>query len=222
MERIEEKELVKFFLPDNSEEIFDYVVQFNELMLKYNSAIREVKTKLEILNDELSINNQTSPIESIHARTKKPISIAQKLKRMHKDATLDAIVDNLNDVAGIRVICPFVDDIYKVAEMLVKQDDIQVIEIKDYIKDPKPNGYRSYHMIVEVPVFFSDYKQMMRVELQIRTVAMDFWASLEHRLKYKKDIADAGQIAAELSECAEVIARTDQKMLEIRQRIDQD
>ena len=127
---------------------------------------------------------------------------------------------NLDDVAGIRIICSFVDDIYEVAEMLVRQDDVTVIAIKDYIKNPKPNGYRSYHMIIEIPVFFSDRKEKMRVEVQIRTMAMDFWASLDHQMKYKKDLDDSGEISEELKECAEIIAQTDLKMQSIRQKIE--
>ena len=128
---------------------------------------------------------------------------------------------NLDDVAGIRIICSFVDDIYEVAEMLVRQDDVTVIAIKDYIKNPKPNGYRSYHMIIEIPVFFSDSKKPIRVEVQIRTIAMDFWASLDHQLKYKKSFVDLnGEISGELKQCADVIAQTDNKMLEIRKRIE--
>ena len=129
--------------------------------------------------------------------------------------------ENLNDVAGIRVICSFVDDIYSIARMLVSQDDIRVVAVKDYIEHPKPNGYRSYHLILEVPVFFSDRKKDMRVEVQIRTIAMDFWASLDHQLKYKKDIGvDADEIGEELRKCAEVIAKTDRHMLLIRKSIE--
>ena len=130
------------------------------------------------------------------------------------------MINNLDDVAGIRIICSFLDDIYAVADMLVRQDDIRVIAVKDYIKNPKPNGYRSYHMIVEIPVFFSDRKKPMRVEVQIRTIAMDFWASLDHQLKYKKELSNAAEIGEELKQCADVIAQTDKKMLEIRQQIE--
>ena len=131
------------------------------------------------------------------------------------------MVKNLDDVAGVRIICSFVDDHYEVEEMLVRQDDVKVIAVKDYIKNPKPNGYRSYHMIVEVPVFFTDSKRFIRVEVQIRTIAMDFWASLDHELKYKKSFVDTdGEISGELKECADVIAQTDEKMLEIRKRIE--
>ncbi len=219
LEKDEKIEIIKETFPDEPEQMFDYMIKFNELMMKYNSAIREIKTKLEILNDELSFGDNGNPIESIQSRIKKPISIAKKLKRMGKPMTLNTIVENLNDVAGVRVICSFIDDIYKIADMITKQDDIIIVEIRDYIKSPKPNGYRSYHMIVEVPVFFSDCKQLMRVEIQIRTVAMNFWACLEHRLKYKNNVTDAEEIANELKECAHVISNTDMKMLEIKKKI---
>ncbi|MGN0709954.1 MAG: GTP pyrophosphokinase family protein [Anaerovoracaceae bacterium] len=201
--------------------ITDRVDDFNVLMMRYNSAIKEVRTKLEVLNSELSLTGDANPISSIKSRLKTPESIYNKLVRQHNEISVESIEQNLNDVAGIRVICSFVDDIYKVAKMLVQQDDITLIEVKDYIKNPKPNGYRSYHMIVEVPVFFSNEKRPMRVEVQIRTVAMDFWASLEHRMKYKKDIPDekASKIAAELKECADTIAETDMKMLSIREEL---
>lgn len=195
--------------------------EFQQAMMMYTCSIREVKTKLEVLNDELSVRNQRNPIEMIKSRVKKPLSIVEKLNRRGLPITLESIMTNLDDVAGIRVICSFVDDIYAVANMLVSQDDITVITIKDYIKHPKPNGYRSYHLIIEIPVFFSEEKRQMRVEVQIRTIAMDFWASLDHQLKYKKDMGDAADlISEELRQCAEVIAGTDQRMLDIRKSIE--
>lgn len=196
--------------------------EFQQAMMMYTCAIREVKTKLEVLNDELSIKNQRNPIEMIKSRVKKPISIVEKLQRRNLPVSLESMMNKLDDVAGIRVICSFVDDIYAVANMLVSQDDITVIAIKDYIKNPKPNGYRSYHLIIEIPVFFSEEKKNLRVEVQIRTIAMDFWASLDHQLKYKKDIgAAADEISEDLRQCAEVIAATDQHMLQIRKRIEE-
>ena len=195
--------------------------EFQEAIMMYTCAIREVKTKLEVLNDELSVRNQRNPIEMIKSRVKKPLSIVEKLQRRNLPVTLESMISHLDDVAGIRVICSFVDDIYAVAEMLTSQDDVTVIAIKDYIRHPKPNGYRSYHLILEIPVFFSDRKKNMRVEVQIRTIAMDFWASLDHQLKYKKDVGDAtDEIIDELRQCADVISATDQRMLEIRQRIE--
>ncbi|OUP03383.1 GTP pyrophosphokinase [Sellimonas caecigallum] len=216
-----QKELVKEFLGgENEEETVERLMSFNTLMMRYRSAIREVTTKLQVLDDELSLYGDRNPIESIQSRIKKPVSIAEKLGRMGLPVTVEAIEKNLNDVAGIRVICPFIDDIYKVANMLTCQDDITVVAVKDYIKNPKPNGYRSYHMIVEIPVFFSDCKKPMRVEVQIRTVAMDFWASLEHQIKYKKNVPEHDTLIQELKECAETIAATDEKMQNLRRRIE--
>ena len=199
----------------------DQARQFQQAMMRYTCAIREVKTKLEVLNDELSVKNQRNPIEMIKSRVKKPKSIVEKLQRRGFEISLESMEKNLDDVAGIRIICSFLDDIYEVADMLIRQDDVKVIAVKDYIQNPKPNGYRSYHMIIEIPVFFSDSKKPIRVEVQIRTIAIDFWASLDHQLKYKKSfIDDNGEISEELKQCAEVIAGTDVKMLEIRKKIE--
>ncbi len=194
---------------------------FQEFMMMYNCAIREVRTKFEVLNDDFSVAYKRNPIEMIKSRIKKPMSILDKLKRRGFPLTMVSILDNLNDVAGVRVICSFIDDIYEVAEMFASQDDVSIIEIKDYIKNPKPNGYRSYHMIVEVPVFFARRKQNMRVEVQLRTIAMDFWASLEHKMKYKKDVADTEALEQELKECADIIAMTDEKMQAINNKINE-
>ena len=194
--------------------------QFRELMMMYTCAIREVKTKLEVLNDDLAVRYQRNPIQMIKSRVKKPVSILEKLKRRGYPVSVGSISENLYDVAGIRVICSFVDDIYMIAEMLARQDDVEVLMVKDYIRCPKVNGYRSYHMIIRVPVFFSDRKEKMRVEVQIRTIAMDFWASLDHQMKYKRDMDDAGEISEDLKECAEIIAQTDRKMLSIRKKIE--
>ena len=219
MEKAETEQLLREII-GGDESSLDKMQQFQELMMRYNAAIREVRTKVEVLNDEFSFRNSRNPIESITSRIKKPVSIAEKLRRMGCPLTLESVSENLNDIAGIRVICSFIDDIYMVAELLARQDDITVVRVKDYIQKPKPNGYRSYHMIVEVPVFFSDGKRPMRVEIQLRTVAMDFWASLEHQMKYKQDSADRPEIAAELKSCAETIAATDARMLGIRRRIE--
>ena len=219
MEEAETEQLLREII-GGDESSLDKMQQFQELMMRYNAAIREVRTKVEVLNDEFSFRNSRNPIESITSRIKKPVSIAEKLRRMGCPLTLESVSENLNDIAGIRVICSFIDDIYMVAELLARQDDITVVRVKDYIQKPKPNGYRSYHMIVEVPVFFSDGKRPMRVEIQLRTVAMDFWASLEHQMKYKQDSADRPEIAAELKSCAETIAATDARMLGIRRRIE--
>ena len=205
-------------IPDS---FLNEAARFREMMMMYMCAIREVKTKLEVLNDDLAIKNQRNPIQIIKSRVKKPASIVEKLKRRGHPVSVNSIVEHLDDVAGVRVICSFVDDIYTIAEMLARQDDVNVLMVKDYIRSPKVNGYRSYHMIIEIPVFFSDRKQKIRVEVQIRTIAMDFWASLDHQMKYKKNLDDSGEISEELKECAEVIAQTDMRMLNIRRKIEE-
>ena len=205
-------------IPDS---FLDEAARFREMMMMYMCAIREVQTKLEVLNDDLAIKNQRNPIQMIKSRVKKPASIVEKLKRRGHPVSVNSIVEHLDDVAGVRVICSFVDDIYTIAEMLARQDDVNVLIVKDYIRSPKVNGYRSYHMIIEIPVFFSDRKQKIRVEVQIRTIAMDFWASLDHQMKYKKNLDDSGEISEELKECAEVIAQTDMRMLNIRRKIEE-
>lgn len=207
------------FVPDSDNYFVNQTFQFRELMMMYNCAIREVRTKLEVLNDELSIRNSRNPIEFIESRIKRPLSIADKLKRYGEPVNVEAIERSLNDVAGIRVICPFIDDIYSVADMLLSQDDITLIKKKDYIENPKPNGYRSLHLIVEVPVFFSNQKKPMRVEVQIRTIAMDFWSSVDHQLKYKHDVPNADELSAQLKECADIISQTDMRMLAIKNQL---
>ena len=205
-------------IPDS---FLNEAARFREMMMMYMCAIREVKTKLEVLNDDLAIKNQRNPIQMIKSRVKKPASIVEKLKRRGHPVSVNSIVEHLDDVAGVRVICSFVDDIYTIAEMLARQDDVNVLMVKDYIRSPKVNGYSSYHMLTEIPVFFSDRKQKIRVEVQIRTIAMDFWASLDHQMKYKKNLDDSGEISEELKECAEVIAQTDMRMLNIRRKIEE-
>ncbi len=207
------------YLLGHQDDLVTYIIQFNELMSRYNAAIKEVTTKLEILKSDFQIRNCRSSIESIQSRIKKPASILKKMRSKGIEVSLDTIRSELNDVAGIRVVCPFIDDIYMVADKLAAQDDIRVITIKDYIRNPKENGYRSYHMIVEVPIFLMDKKEMIRVEVQLRTVAMDFWASLEHEMKYKKEIGDCQGIVEELRQCADTIADTDRRMLDLRKRI---
>lgn len=202
------------------EHLLEQAHEFQEAMMMYTCAIREIKTKLEVLNDELSVRNQRNPIEMIKSRVKKPISIVEKLSRRNLEISVESMMKHLDDIAGIRVICSFVDDIYQVADMLVRQDDVRVLAVKDYIKSPKVNGYRSYHMIVEIPVFFSNEKRLMRAEVQIRTIAMDFWASLDHQLKYKKQMISSDEIGEELRECADIIAKTDERMLSIRRSIE--
>lgn len=207
-------------LTDIGEELFEYTMPYRQLMMRYNCAMLEVKTKLDVLSSQLSVENESNPFESIHCRIKTPKSVVQKLKRTGLPITLKSIEENLNDVAGIRVICSFIDDIYTLSDRLCSQDDIRVIEVKDYIKNPKPNGYRSLHLILEIPIFLLEEKKYMRVEVQFRTIAMDFWASLEHKVKYKKEILDNEAISAELKNCADEINLLDMRMQEIKRKID--
>lgn len=196
--------------------------KYRKLMMQYECAMLEVKTKLDVLNTELSLQTSRNPFESIKCRIKSPQSIIAKLKKNGYPLSVDSIEKNLNDVAGIRVICSFPDDIYKLVDCLLAQDDITLIERKDYISNPKANGYRSYHLIVEIPIFLTNEKKPMRVEVQFRTIAMDFWASLEHKLKYKKNIKNAESISEELYFCADLISQLDKRMQQIRERIEED
>ncbi|MCR5101102.1 MAG: GTP pyrophosphokinase family protein [Butyrivibrio sp.] len=198
------------------------IEEFRYLMMKYECALLEVKTKLDVLNKELAIRNNRNPFESIRSRIKEPVSIYEKLKRKGLDFTLDNVENELSDIAGIRVICSFVDDIYMLAECLIQQDDIELVVQKDYISSPKDSGYRSLHLIVEVPIFLTQEKEYMKVEVQFRTIAMDFWASLEHKMKYKKDIENADTIAEDLRFSADLINQLDRRMQQIRERIDAD
>ena len=207
---------------DVPEQFLEQMQQYEEMIMMYRCAIREIRTKLEVLDDEFSITYKRNPISSIKSRIKTPLSIYNKLQRLGYDFTEQNIREHLNDVAGIRVICSFIDDIYSVAKLLSDQDDITILRIKDYIQKPKPNGYRSYHMIVEIPVFFAEGKTPMRAEIQIRTIGMDFWASLEHQLRYKKDLGSNEQyelISRKLSECAHAITATDNQMQDIKNLI---
>ena len=194
---------------------------FTKLMMQYRCAMLEIKTKLDVLNNELSLESERNPFESIICRLKSPMSIFEKLERKNFPLTAESIENNIFDVAGIRVICSFPSDIYRIAEKLALQDDIRVIECKDYIKNPKPNGYRSLHLIIEIPIFLSNEKKYMKVEVQFRTIAMDFWASLEHKVRYKKQLAaGAEEIALELKECADEIEALDIRMQRIRDKIE--
>lgn len=200
--------------------LFERAKPFLELMMECRCALMEVETKLNVLNQEFALKYNRNPFEAIKSRIKTPLSIVDKLNRRGLPLTVESMEEHLFDVAGIRVICSFPDDIYAIAALLVQQDDINLLEAKDYIKNPKENGYRSLHLILEVPVFLAEEKKPMKVEVQFRTIAMDFWASLEHKLKYKKDIADAEGIFEELKECADVISSMDLRMQEIRNRIE--
>lgn len=191
----------------------------NEITKRYEAAIKEVYTRLEILKADFQIQKKRECILTIQSRIKSNASILEKLTRKGLSVNLSSIYNKLNDIAGIRVICKFIDDIYILAEKLNGQDDLVVVEIEDYIKNPKANGYRSYHMVVDVPIFFANAKEYVRVEIQLRTVAMDFWASLEHDIKYKKDSCECEEIVDELKDCADTIATTDQRMMELRDKV---
>lgn len=194
---------------------------WKEVTLIYNSALKQISTKLEILNDEFQHVHRYNPIEHIKSRIKTPESIVKKLKKHGYESTINNMIRYVNDIAGIRVICSFASDIYQIAEMISNQSDIKVISVKDYIVNPKASGYKSYHMLVTVPVYLSDRIADTKVEIQIRTVAMDFWASLEHKLKYKKAVAETEEIEGQLKACADSIEVLDYQMQDIRDKIDQ-
>ena len=217
-------ELADFFAIDrlsqhDEELLIESAMQMQQMMLLYESGIREIKTKLDILSDESRISGKPSPIDAIKSRIKSPRSIISKLKRRGFPITLQSMIDNLNDIGGIRVICPFIEDIYTVADMLMRQDDLTLIEKKDYIANPKPNGYRSLHLILEVPIFLAERTQPVRIELQIRTMAMDFWASLEHKIAYKFEGNAPEGLLRELKECADVVDMLDKKMFSLNEAI---
>jgi putative GTP pyrophosphokinase len=210
-----------------SQEDIDRVLQltgqheaFEILMMYYDCALVEVRTKLEVLNREVGLKKNRNPFESIKSRLKKPVSIYEKLKHRRIPFSVENIEKYLTDVAGLRVICSFIDDIYSIRDSLASQDDVRIIQEKDYIAHPKPNGYRSLHLILEVPIYLMQEKKYMRVELQFRTIAMDFWASVEHKMKYKREIRNAESIVEELRYSADLINQLDRRMLQIRDRIE--
>lgn len=197
----------------------DQVDSWNEVLLIYRSALKEINTKLEILNDEFQHVHRYNPIEHIKSRIKTSESIVKKLKKKGYESTIENMVEYVDDIAGIRIICSFTSDIYHIAEMLVNQNDIKVLEVKDYIKSPKQSGYKSYHMLVTVPIFLSDKKIDAKVEIQIRTVAMDFWASLEHKIHYKFEGNAPEHIQDELVECARMVSDLDTKMQSLNEEV---
>ena len=210
---------VKTLVNSNAlDKIEDNMMPLKRLMAYYRCAIMEVETKFNVLNEEFSLEYDRNPIETIKTRLKSTESIIKKLVRRNFPLTVDSIEANLNDIAGVRVVCSFLEDIYLLADCLLQQDDVKLIQVKDYIKNPKPNGYRSLHLIIEIPIFLKDEKKDMRVEVQLRTIAMDFWASLDHKLSYKKDIPEeeAKLLRQELLECAQISADLDVRMGEIK------
>ncbi len=198
---------------------FDQVDQWKSVIFLYDSALREINTKIEILNNEFVHIYNYNPIEHIKSRLKTPDSIVKKLKRYGYDVTIDNMVEKLNDIAGIRIICSFTSDIYHIAEMITKQSDVTVLYVKDYIENPKPNGYKSYHMVVTIPIYLTDGPVDTKVEVQIRTVAMDFWASLEHKIYYKFEGNAPAYLQQELKACADVVNMLDKKMFSLNQAI---
>jgi putative GTP pyrophosphokinase len=206
-----------------SEMLTDEMIQMVEgisvLMNMYNAAIREVSTKLEILDDEFQVLHSHNPIHHIESRLKSPRSVVEKATRKGLALSIDSVRDNITDIAGIRVMCHYIDEVYAVAELLAKQEDIDVVKTADYIKHPKPSGYRSLHLVVSVPVFLSSATERIPVEVQLRTVAMDYWASLEHEIRYKGRAGVADELQAQLRDCAETIFATDLWMQDIYNRL---
>ena len=198
---------------------FNQVDQWKSVMFLYDSALKEINTKIEILNNEFVHIYNYNPIEHIKSRLKTPDSIVKKLKRYGFEVTIDNMVEKLSDIAGIRIICSFTSDIYQIAEMITKQSDVTVLYVKDYIKNPKPNGYKSYHMVVTIPIYLTDGPVDTKVEIQIRTIAMDFWASLEHKIYYKFEGNAPAYLQQELKACADVVNMLDVKMFSLNQAI---
>lgn len=204
---------------ENTMKNYEDVDSWKTIMFLYNSALKEVGTKLEILNDEFQHVHKYNPIEHIKTRIKTPESIVKKLRRYGYEISIENMVKYINDIAGVRLICSFTSDIYRLAEMIGNQSDLKVLSIKDYIKNPKESGYKSYHMLVSVPIFLSDSVVDTKVEIQIRTIAMDFWASLEHKIYYKFEGNAPDYISRDLQECAQMVAELDDKMLSLNEAI---
>ena len=204
---------------DTPMKLHEDVDSWSTVIFLYNSALKEVGTKLEILNDEFQHVHQYNPIEYIKRRIKTPESIVKKLKRNGYEFSIDNMVNHVNDIAGIRIVCSFTSDIYRLAEMIGKQNDLTVVSIKDYIKHPKESGYKSFHMLVTVPIFLSDRVVDTKVEIQIRTMAMDFWASLEHKIYYKFEGNAPEYISSDLKDCSEIVSMLDAKMLQLNEAI---
>lgn len=201
------------------DDFYKMAFQFQRIMMVYESAIKQIETKLDILNKEYKVTGNRNPIQTVKSRIKSPDSIAKKLEKKHIPVTFDGMIENLHDIAGVRVICPYIADIYTVRDILLKQPDLTLLEEHDYIENPKESGYRSLHIVVSIPVYLTDSVQNVKVEIQLRTIAMDFWASLEHNIRYKTVESIPEGVEQELYECAETIAQTDRKMEEIARKI---
>ncbi len=214
--------IADFLLENQPEDIKAFMNEMQTLMSYYKCAMHEIEAKFKVLNEQFSLQHERNPIESIKTRLKTFESIKEKLERKGLPLTTEAIWNSLNDVAGIRVVCSFIDDIHMLAYCLISQDDVKLIEIKDYIKHPKANGYRSLHLIVEVPIFLCDDKRLVRAEVQLRTINMNSWAKLEHRMRYKKNLSEEilAKTHDELLECAEISNQLDLKMQAIRNIIE--
>ncbi len=200
--------------------VSDTFIPFEKMISQYECALLEVRTKLDILNKELSFENSHTPFEDIRTRIKSTKSIFEKANKLGIELSISSIEENIMDIAGIRVICAFEEDIYRLSNYLISQDDMVLVMKKDYIQNPKPNGYRSLHLILEVPIFLTEEKKRIKVEVQFRTIAMDFWASVEHRLKYKKDIKNADKLVERLKICADTISGLDAEMSKIKKEIE--
>ena len=220
MTRMEHALLNRISRTEATEWVKKYASPYQELMAYYRCAMMEVETKFNVLNEELSLRYSRNPIEAVKTRLKTPESIIDKMSRKECPLTIDSIEENISDIAGVRVICAFPSDIYKLAEMFLRQDDITLLEEKDYFKNPKENGYRSLHLVVGTPIFLHDSKRVMKVEVQFRTISMDWWASLEHKIRYKKDLAPEEEIDRELLELAETSAELDQRMERIMKKVE--
>lgn len=198
---------------------YDMVEEWKYALLLYNAALKEINTKIDILSDEFKTTHRYNPIEHVTSRIKSPESIAKKIRHSQRELTVENIVKYINDVAGVRIICSFTSDIYRIADAIARQNDIEVLKVKDYVIQPKKNGYMSYHMIVTVPIFLLNEVIKTKVEIQIRTIAMDFWASLEHKIYYKFEGNAPEGIQKELKECSEIVSYLDRKMLSLNEKV---
>lgn len=222
-ENNKQKELGRLLLEKSPQELQERLRSMAVLMTYYRCAVLEIETKFKVLDAQFSLSHERNPIESIVTRIKSPESIREKMERKNLPMTVEAIETHINDIGGVRVICSFLDDIYMLADCLLQQDDVRLIAMKDYIKNPKPNGYRSLHLIVEIPIFLYNEKRMVRVEVQLRTIAMQSWANLEHKLRYKKNLSDdvLSRTTETLFDCAQRANELDVKMQEIRRIVEE-
>ena len=218
-ENTEDTEALQENLLPQTYDTLDLTRQYKKIMFFYEAGISQLTTKFQILNREFEQGNDRNPIENIKSRLKSPESIIRKMEKQGLPLTVSSMIDNIYDIAGIRVICPFITDVYQVAQMLITQKDVELVQMKDYIKNPKPNGYRSLHLIVKINVFFSDSMQQVPVEVQLRTIAMNFWASTEHQLRYKKDKVITPEINERLKACADLMADADYQMQKLAEEI---